>query len=37
MIMDGPSGVKMISGGSGVKDMANLDKNGRTMILDAIN
>lgn len=36
IIVDGPSGVKYISGGSGVKEMANLDDAGRAKILDAI-
>ena len=36
IVMDGPCGVKLISGGSGVKDMANLDDRGRLEILHAI-
>lgn len=36
IIMDGPAGVKFISGGSGVREMADLDENGRGGILDAI-
>jgi flagellar biosynthesis protein FlhG len=36
IILDGPGGVKFISGGSGVKEMANLDDAGRQRILDAI-
>jgi flagellar biosynthesis protein FlhG len=37
IVMDGPAGVKMISGGNGVKEMADLDESGRQRILDAIN
>ncbi len=37
IINDGPAGLRIISGGSGVKDMANLDDIGRNRILDAIN
>ena len=36
IIETGPSNVKFISGGSGVKDMANLDDNGRAQICVAI-
>lgn len=36
VIVDGPCGVKLISGGSGIKDMANLDDKGRKDILAAI-
>ncbi len=36
IIEDGPCKVKFISGGSGVKDMANLDDNGRARICVAI-
>ncbi len=36
IIMDGPCGVKYISGGSGVREMADLDSSGRNSILDAI-
>ena len=36
IIANGPQGVKMISGGSGVKDMANLDQTGRNRVLSAI-
>ena len=36
IIADGPSGVKFISGGSGVKEMANLDDDGRKEIRDAV-
>jgi flagellar biosynthesis protein FlhG len=36
IILDGPSGVKFISGGSGVREMANLDQEGRNRILDVI-
>lgn len=36
IIVDGPCQVKFISGGSGVKDMANLDDNGRAQICVAI-
>ena len=36
IIVDGPCKVKFISGGSGVKDMANLDDNGRARICVAI-
>lgn len=36
IVMDGPAGVKLISGGSGVREMANLDASGRRRILDAI-
>lgn len=37
IIVDGPGGVKYISGGSGVQEMANLDDAGRKKILDAVN
>lgn len=37
IVMDGPCGLKLISGGSGVADMANLDQKGRKEILTAIN
>lgn len=37
IITDGPAGVKLISGGSGVKEMANLDSEGRQQILNAVN
>lgn len=36
IIEDGPCKVKFISGGSGVKDMANLDDNGRARICVAV-
>ena len=36
IITDGPQGVKLISGGSGVKEMANLDEVGRDRVLAAI-
>ncbi len=36
IITDGPQGVKLISGGSGVKEMANLDEVGRKRVLSAI-
>ena len=36
IIVDGPGGVKLISGGSGVKEMANLDKERRNRVLAAI-
>jgi len=36
IIVDGPGGVKLISGGSGVKDMANLDEKRRGRVLAAI-
>lgn len=36
IIVDGPCSVKFISGGSGVKDMANLDDNGRAQICLAV-
>lgn len=36
IIVDGPCKVKFISGGSGVKQMANLDDNGRARICVAI-
>jgi flagellar biosynthesis protein FlhG len=36
IIVDGPCQVKFISGGSGVKDMANLDDNGRSQICVAV-
>jgi flagellar biosynthesis protein FlhG len=36
IIMDGPSGVKFISGGSGIQEMANLDDGGRKKILGAV-
>ncbi len=36
IVNDGPCGVKYISGGSGVKEMADLDSAGRQSILDAI-
>ncbi|MEM7202735.1 MAG: MinD/ParA family protein [Planctomycetota bacterium] len=36
IIVPGPMGVKFISGGSGVKEMANLDEAGRQHILDAV-
>ena len=36
IIIDGPAGVKFISGGSGVKEMANLNDEGRKRILDVI-
>ncbi len=37
VIVDGPNGIKLISGGSGIKEMANLDDKGRQDILGAIN
>ena len=36
IVATGPAGVKFISSGSGVKDMANLDDNGRAQICVAI-
>jgi flagellar biosynthesis protein FlhG len=36
IIEEGPAKVRFISGGSGVKDMANLDDGGRRRILDAV-
>ena len=36
IIVDGPAGVKFISGGSGIKEMANLDDGGRKEIRDAV-
>lgn len=36
IIVDGPAGVKLISGGSGVREMANLDDSGRQEIRDAV-
>lgn len=36
IILDGPAGVKFISGGSGVREMADLDGDGRGRILEAI-
>jgi len=36
IIIDGPAGVKLMSGGSGIKEMANLDDEGRQRILDVI-
>ena len=36
IIVDGPCKVKFISGGSGVKEMANLDANGRARICLAV-
>ncbi len=36
IIANGAGGVKFISGGSGVKEMANLDEEGRQRILDAV-
>ena len=36
IIVDSPSGVKFISGGSGVREMADLDDAGRNQILEAI-
>jgi len=36
IIVDGPGGVKYVSGGSGVQEMANLDEAGRAKILDAV-
>ncbi len=36
IIVDGPGGVKLISGGSGVKEMANLDTGRRSRVLAAI-
>lgn len=36
IVNDGPCGVKYISGGSGVKEMADLDDEGRQKILGAI-
>lgn len=36
IVTDGPCGVKLISGGSGIQEMANLDEKGRQSILDAI-
>ncbi|MEY2982785.1 MAG: hypothetical protein RL562_3012 [Planctomycetota bacterium] len=36
VIGDGPRGLKIIAGGSGVKELADLDAKGRARILDAI-
>jgi len=36
ILSTGPCGLKLISGGQGVKEMANIDQEGRTRILDAI-
>lgn len=36
VVVDGPKGVKIISGGSGVKEMADLDDRGRNKVLEAI-
>ena len=36
VVVDGPKGVKIISGGSGVKEMADLNEHGRTRVLEAI-
>ncbi len=36
IVVDGPSGVKFISGGSGIREMADLDEDGRQKILDAV-
>jgi flagellar biosynthesis protein FlhG len=36
VITDGPNGIKIISGGSGMKNMADLDDSGRREILGAI-
>ncbi len=36
IVVEGPAGVKMISGGSGVAEMANLDEENRNKILKAI-
>ena len=36
VIVDGIAGVKFVSGGSGIKEMANLDASGRQRILDTI-
>jgi flagellar biosynthesis protein FlhG len=36
VIADGPNGVKFVSGGSGVKEMANLDEAGRRKIVGAV-
>lgn len=36
IVVDGPLGVKFISGGSGLKDMADLDDTGRARILQTI-
>lgn len=36
IVMDGPAEVKFISGGSGVREMADLDASGRHRILEAV-
>ena len=36
IVMDGPCGLKMISGGSGIRELANLDTDGRMKILSTI-
>ncbi|MCA8958579.1 MAG: P-loop NTPase [Planctomycetes bacterium] len=36
LIVDGPHGVKLIAGGSGIQEMANLDDRGRLEIIGAI-
>ena len=35
-VVQGPAGVRLVSGGSGIKEMADLDESGRRGILDAI-
>lgn len=37
IVIDGPAGTKLISGGSGIKELADLDDRGRKRLLDAIN
>ncbi|MFO1053391.1 MAG: AAA family ATPase [Planctomycetota bacterium] len=37
IVIDGPGGIKLISGGSGVKELADLDEAGRKRLLEAVN
>lgn len=37
IVIDGPAGMKLISGGSGIKELADLDSGGRERLLEAIN
>jgi len=36
ILVEGPCGLKLISGGQGIKEMANLDEQGRRRVMDAI-
>ncbi len=36
VLAEGPCGLKLISGGQGIKEMANLDEKGRRRVLDAV-